>query len=258
MSTTSMAQQREDALTKAETIAQAAQDAGRDFTTSEIDEIHRLKQRVDDLDAQQAHAKQQRERVQSLAKPSAPPQTSSAAPDVFTTKALDQLGPAAHRKELITPSGSLSLPTSVAMVAQARPEFSLVPQLGQMPIDTDSFTYLRQTERTNRAQVVAVGEQKPTSSYPLERVEGRAVTVAHLSEPIPRQYLADYAALQQFLSDEMSYGLRLGTGPDHRQRFRAGRGARGVAAHHRGAAPEPRRGRVVHVPIGVDHAGGGR
>jgi len=33
------------------------------------------------------------------------------------------------------------------------------------------------------------------------------VTVAHLTEPVPRQWLADYANLQQFLSVELSHGV---------------------------------------------------
>ncbi len=70
---------------------------------------------------------------------------------------------------------------------------------------------MRQTVRSNGAAVVAIGAQKPTSSYTLERIEGEIATVAHLSERIPRQYLGDYAGLQQFLGTEMGYGIQRAT-----------------------------------------------
>ena len=63
--------------------------------------------------------------------------------------------------------------------------------------------------RTNLAAVVAEGAVKPTSTYTLVRVEDKLDVVAHLSEAVPRFWIADNVALEQFLTNEMTYGLAL-------------------------------------------------
>lgn len=63
--------------------------------------------------------------------------------------------------------------------------------------------------RTNLASVVAEGAVKPTSTYTLVRVEDKLDVVAHLSEAVPRFWIADNVALEQFLTNEMTYGLAL-------------------------------------------------
>jgi HK97 family phage major capsid protein len=73
----------------------------------------------------------------------------------------------------------------------------------------ERFRYLRQTVRTNNAATVPEGARKPTSIYTLDDVEDRCRTIAHLSEPIPRQQLDDAALLRQFVDAEMRYGLEL-------------------------------------------------
>ncbi|MDP8905502.1 MAG: phage major capsid protein [Chloroflexota bacterium] len=75
--------------------------------------------------------------------------------------------------------------------------------------DTGHFSYLRQTARTNNAAPVAEGGLKPTSVYTLERVDEPIATIAHLSEPIPRQQLEDAPLLRQFVDDELRLGLFL-------------------------------------------------
>ena len=53
------------------------------------------------------------------------------------------------------------------------------------------------------------GSRKPTSIYTVERVDDHTKTIAHLSQPVPRQDLDDAALLARFLDDELTYGLRL-------------------------------------------------
>jgi hypothetical protein len=72
-----------------------------------------------------------------------------------------------------------------------------------------AFAYLRQTVRTNNAAVVPVGTRKPTSVFTLERVSDEVDTIAHLSEPIPRQWLDDAPLLRQFVDSELRHGLDL-------------------------------------------------
>src|SRR5439155_13445792 len=71
---------------------------------------------------------------------------------------------------------------------------------------TDKFDYLRQTVRTNNAAPVAPGAAKPTSIFTLELVEDRVRTIAHLTEPVQRQQIADIDRLQSFLEGELRLG----------------------------------------------------
>ena len=73
----------------------------------------------------------------------------------------------------------------------------------------NTFTYLRQTVRTNNAAPVADGALKPTSTYTLAEVEDRFRVIAHLSEPTPQRYFKDHYLLEDFLAAEMEYGLEL-------------------------------------------------
>lgn len=55
---------------------------------------------------------------------------------------------------------------------------------------------------------MAVGALKPTSIYTNEKVPGRLEVIAHMSEALDRYTLLDNAALEQFVQDEMLFGLR--------------------------------------------------
>lgn len=75
--------------------------------------------------------------------------------------------------------------------------------------ESGQFAYLQQTVRTNLAAPVAHGALKPTSVLTTERVDAAVRTIAHLSEPINRQDLADAPLLAQFVEQEMFTGLML-------------------------------------------------
>lgn len=55
--------------------------------------------------------------------------------------------------------------------------------------------------------MVPRGGRKPISRYQVERKEGRSVTIAHLTEPIARQDLADAPLLTAFVDSELRLGL---------------------------------------------------
>jgi HK97 family phage major capsid protein len=74
-------------------------------------------------------------------------------------------------------------------------------------VETPTGSYLRQKTRTNNADTVANGALKPESVYELEPVTWKIPTVAHVSEPVQLQWLADYSGLENFLAVEMSYGV---------------------------------------------------
>lgn len=69
------------------------------------------------------------------------------------------------------------------------------------------YAFLRQNARTNNAAAVAEGAVKPTSVLGLTRVEQTLTVIAHLSEGIPRYWLLDTTALEQFIDSELTYGL---------------------------------------------------
>ena len=128
-------------------------------------------------------------------------------------------GAAAAKIRANGPDGAKALATSGTVVTEqtftpdpvslGKPAVSLLDVIPVTAHATDQFAYLRQSVRTNLAAIVAEGAVKPTSIYTVVRIEDRLDVVAHLSEAIPRLWIADNAALQQFLESEMEYGLRL-------------------------------------------------
>lgn len=72
---------------------------------------------------------------------------------------------------------------------------------------TNEYSFLRQSVRTNNAAVVADGAVKPTSVVSLVRVEQSLSVIAHLSEGIPRYWVTDNGAIEQFVNSELEFGL---------------------------------------------------
>ena len=115
-----------------------------------------------------------------------------------------------HAKDL-TPSGSVAVPslTSGIMRDPERPRRLLEVIPTMVLRGTDQYSFLRQESYVNSASPVAVGAQKPTSTYAVERVDDTVQTIAHLSEAIPRQTLADAALLSGYLETVLREGVML-------------------------------------------------
>jgi HK97 family phage major capsid protein len=73
--------------------------------------------------------------------------------------------------------------------------------------DSEDYSYLRQTVRTDNAAIVAPGAAKPTSIYTVTKVSGHLDTYAHLSQPVGKYLLKDAPSLERFLSSEMNFGV---------------------------------------------------
>lgn len=112
---------------------------------------------------------------------------------------------------LLDPSGTVpvSVPLSPLAVTDPRRARFVRELMPNQPAENGHYSYFRQKARTNNAAAVERGALKPTSVYTLERIDDRTRTVAHLSEPIPRQDLEDAALLRQFVDEELRYGLYL-------------------------------------------------
>lgn len=111
-------------------------------------------------------------------------------------------------------SGSIGVPSPIetGIVTMSEPPRSLLDLIPTKGLGGgfdagNTFTFLRQTVRTNNAAPVADGELKPTSVYTIEEVEDRVHVLAHLSEPVPERYFSDHSNLEDFLRDEMEAGL---------------------------------------------------
>lgn len=112
-----------------------------------------------------------------------------------------------HAEKQLIPQGGVSAPFDGVIIEDPRQRFSLPAALESVQVDGPSGSYLRQTLRDNQAETVPVGGTKPMSRYGLNPVEWKIATIAHVSEPIALQWLADYEGLQQFLAQELAYGV---------------------------------------------------
>jgi HK97 family phage prohead protease/HK97 family phage major capsid protein len=104
--------------------------------------------------------------------------------------------------------------TSIVMIDEVqtlgRPAVSLLDVLPSR-IVAPSYLSLRQTVRDFfDGTPTAAGALKPTSELGVVSIEGRLRTVAHISDPLGNYELSDSAVLEQFVLDELLYGLRRG------------------------------------------------
>jgi HK97 family phage major capsid protein len=114
-------------------------------------------------------------------------------------------------KAIMEPSGSVGVPGIIDGLTPLGDRVETILQLipWKRLSGTDAISYLLEIERTHRAAPVATGDTKPTSTYTVERVDDRVRTIAHLSEPIPRQYLADIGLLRDYVGSMLVEGYQL-------------------------------------------------
>jgi HK97 family phage major capsid protein len=109
----------------------------------------------------------------------------------------------------LTPSGTIAVTVPLAgeVVREGTPVLALRQLLPAVENTTGHFAYMHQTLRDSQAATVAVGAVKPTSPFEASRVDDRVRTVAHLSEGVSRQDIADAPMLEEFLDAELRLGL---------------------------------------------------
>jgi HK97 family phage major capsid protein len=122
-----------------------------------------------------------------------------------------QIRPPDHLQKALSPSGAavVSQEFTADPVALGRAPLGLLDVIPVIPHATPEISYLRQTARTNNAAVVPAGALKPTSVYSVTRIEASLQVIAHLSEGIARHWLLDNTALEQFLANELEFGLQV-------------------------------------------------
>lgn len=87
------------------------------------------------------------------------------------------------------------------------PPQGFIEALGTTVFDDKFFSFLRQTTRELNAGVVPEGQLKPTSKIGLTRVQGETQVLAHISDPVPEQLLADVSSVSTVIGYELLYGL---------------------------------------------------
>jgi HK97 family phage major capsid protein len=210
-------------LQAAKAICDLAEKDGRDFTAAErteladhMDAAERVKAAMKDPALERERQKQDdqalRDLVAEMGRGIDPGYSSygrGAAPGPWA-KAFNQSRQLAGAKDLISPSGSIGVPSPTSVLAPLGDTVETMLQLiPQETIGSDAFTYLRETVRDHAAAPVAAKGIKPTSTYSVERIDDRVRTIAHLSEPVPRSYLADAPLLGRYLDTVLREGLRL-------------------------------------------------
>ncbi|WP_295788697.1 phage major capsid protein [uncultured Microbacterium sp.] len=116
------------------------------------------------------------------------------------------------REQLVTkamvPNQTVTIDYSAPLVSEPKPALTLLSLISFDSTEAPATgAYLRHTIRENNAATVAAGAKKPTSRYELESVPWEMSTIAHLTEPIRKQWLSDFSQLEPWLSVELAYGL---------------------------------------------------
>ncbi|WP_085368571.1 phage major capsid protein [Leifsonia sp. NCR5] len=127
----------------------------------------------------------------------------------FTPKGIKSLARqmAAPGIKSLTAAGAVTTNVEVAPEPVRLPGggLSLLSALPVIQHSAPTWKYLRQTVRTNNADVVAPGATKPTSVVTIDDIDGALKVFATLSEPIDKYLLKDNAALERFVSQELLY-----------------------------------------------------
>ena len=222
-----------EARDAAAAIIERGEKAGRALTNSELKECSDHIDRAEGFKKQLAEIARAKSMVGALATgiPAANPDGSNSAPVGGDTKSAfagrfaagaaaalkaraDAVG--GGRKALIGTSVAVP-PVMTEGVTLPRARNTILDLIGVKEYtgtedDTESDAgnvvgYLYQSVRTSAAQAIEDGAVKPTSTYTWEERTDRFRTFAHISEPLPIRFLADYAQTMELLKSEMGYGL---------------------------------------------------
>lgn len=207
-------------LDEMKAIAAKATDEKRDFTDDEVTRINEIEAEFTEVDAKvkaadeaqataAAMAGREKLRLPGEAKGPNAPQFDPMA-QAFT-HAIAARGMVDGAKSVLPTSGSVTIPVDIGDVQLPYALNGIAGLIGRddLPGGSDTFGYMRQVTRVHNAATVQIGGQKPTSVYALDRITGRVMTIAHLSEEIPKQWLADLPTLQDFITAEMTAGIQL-------------------------------------------------
>ena len=209
--------ERAELLDQAQKIAEQCIAESRDLTPGEMTRIDALLKQAEEVGSGES-AKEKLERLARITHPEgsgvraylAPVGTMARELAAAIEKTSTRTGTYGSKALLVAGDVYATVPTLTAdPFAQPRPPASLIDALPVGRISSPTFTYLRETTRTNNAAAVAVAGTKPTSVYGLTQYDGKLRVIAHVSEAFDEYWVQDAAGLSRFLEAEMVYGLRV-------------------------------------------------
>jgi HK97 family phage major capsid protein len=195
---------------EARTIAETAETAGRDFTPSERSKVKALLGEAKTLKAQADEAGADAELRRALGSFQVGDPMRAGKAENGWGRAMRAHLSAVGAKSGITPSGSIQVPSISAGLAiipdRLRSVLNLIPFV---PEGGELFSYLREVTKDHQASTVATGKLKPRSTYELEKIDDRVRTIAHVSDPIARNLLADVELVEAYVGGVLREGAEL-------------------------------------------------
>lgn len=200
------------------TIVRDVKSQSRELTSAELDILEKGNARIDELKA----AIERADRITDLTKGSVATYEYNSEGNLIGTSEVkgyltpNSLKSAAH-SAAISAGGTKALVAGGSTVTPMTLDTKPIP-LGQsglgllsfLPVrqrDSEKYSYITQTARTNNAAVVPAGGEKPVSVYTVASVDGALKVYATLSEPIDKMLLRDNSDLQDFLDAELRNGI---------------------------------------------------
>lgn len=208
-------EQRATALNQAQDIVNAAKAASRELTSDEQVKVKGYMAEIERLDVKFEECRKSEDLVRRLSGAATPHMDSdpndghsAKSGSAWAKSVLDNMRTVAAGvgvKALL--SGEISTPPAVTVAPLPDIPTRLLDLVPREALGEQTFSYLRQTVRTNNADVVADNALKPTSTYTFEEIEDRARVIAHLSEPFPLRYATDHTSMLQVLDGQMVTGI---------------------------------------------------
>ncbi|MEG8177239.1 phage major capsid protein [Nocardia terpenica] len=207
---------REATLAKRNAILAAAAEQKREYLTEEQDtefralteELKMFDERIEDLTEEAERMRRIAEGSAAIYRARASSASNASAWATSTARALRSMSPSYTRAIV---SGSVEVPAllSPAVVSNPHPTRLIDLLTNRQGVDSNSFSFVRQTVRTNQAAPVPDHGVKPTSVFTVTGIEDRLRVIAHLSEPVPLRLFEDDnpVALEDWLRREMAEGV---------------------------------------------------
>lgn len=219
-------ERRAELLAKSQTIIDGAKADGRaNLTADELREVNANIDAVKKIDVQINDARESADLINELANvdttteeeriaygakgyiPGSGVRIKDGAPS-WGKSVAHSLGTAAGRvgvKSLL--QGEVSTPPAAPITALPTTPTRMADLVARVPLQAQTYSYLRQITRDERAALVADNQLKPTSVYEFKEIKNEASVVAHLSQPFPLRYMDDYKGLAEVLDTEMKEGV---------------------------------------------------
>lgn len=192
-------------------IIDASKARNTDLTDAEQAEVEQIAEEVKTLNERLAKGQATRDLIAEIAAEPTDEDRRNAPGSKWAKSTAQQLTRMANVygvKALLQGEVAVANPLPIApLPMQATTLLDLIPRTAIS--GGNSYEYLRQVTAPNNAAIVPDNATKPVSLYSFEAVEDKVRVIAHLSEPMPIRYAADYPTMLSVLTTEMEQGIKL-------------------------------------------------